>query len=116
MNYLKIILIFLLSNCAASSKRDFTQDTIFLSDYPLIIDSLSSPLTSDDTSMIDELIFTSELFDRQIIDSAYVYKDSNYTFYIEYYFKSKTITYFLCEGYIRKKQLNQHENKTRNPK
>jgi hypothetical protein len=118
MNYLKLLLIFLLSNCsslrAPRPLRDFTQDTTFLTDYPLILDPLSSPLTSDDTSMIDEIIFTSELFDRQIIDSAYVYKDTNYTFYLEYYSKSTTITYFLSKGYIRKKQLIEYENKTRN--
>jgi hypothetical protein len=120
MNYLKLSLIFLLSNCSSLKAprplRDFTQDTTFLTEYPLILDPLSSPLTSNDTSMIDEIIFTSELFDRQIIDSAYVYKDTNYTFYLEYYSKSTTITYFLSKGYIRKKQLIEYENKTRNLK
>jgi hypothetical protein len=117
MNYVKLILILVLSQCAASSqtKRNYLQDTSTLN-LSLSIDPLSSVITTDDTSLIEEIIFTSNLFDNETIDSVYIYKDLEYTCYIEYYFKSKTITYFLSKGYIRKTNLIVYENKTRNPR
>ena len=88
-----------------------------VNDYPLQLDTLSKQLTLDDTMFIDELIASDpNCLCTDSILSVYVYKNVDYTFYIEYYFKSKTITYFICEGYIRKRQLIKYENKTRNTK
>jgi hypothetical protein len=82
----------------------------YVNPYKIVMDTMSDTLDIDDTMFVDELIVFDSLFcEEPVIDSAYVYKNADYTFYIEYYFKSKTITYFICEGYIRKRQVIYYE-------
>jgi hypothetical protein len=114
----KIIILIVITSCGSyrpakdKVKQNDTCEFIpFIDPYPLLIDTLSDTLSIEDSIFIDELIVTDPNFCKDPrVDSAYVYKNADFTFYIEYYFKSKTITYFLCEGYIRKRQLIRYEH------
>ena len=110
--YITILCLLSRSLCAQLDTSEFLLHTV--NDYPLKLDTLSKQLTIDDTMFLDELIASDpSCLCTDSILSAYVYKNVDYTFYIEYYFKSKTITYFVCEGYIRKRQLIRHPIKKR---
>ena len=114
----KIIILLVITSC---SSYKLAKDTVkendtcefmpFIDPYIFLIDTLSDTLSVEDSIFIDELIVTDPDFCKDPkVDSAYVYKSADFTFYIEYYFKTKTITYFVCEGYIRKRKLITYEH------
>ena len=106
-----------LAKDTTNNPEDTVEFMAFIDPYPLVIDKLSDTLSIEDSIFLDELIITDSAFNSDpIINYAYVYKNADFTFYIEYYFKTKTITYFVCEGYIRKRQIIKYENKIRNPR
>ena len=107
MKKVSIILYTIFSLVLLKAQDDTSEYLLHtVNDYPLKMDTLSKQLTFDDTMFLDELIASDPAckFNDSIL-SAYVYKNADYTFYIEYYFKHKMIIYFVCEGYIRKRTL-----------
>jgi hypothetical protein len=114
----KIIILIVITSCSSYKlatdkvkKNDTCGFMTFIDPYIFLIDTLSDTLSIDDSIFIDELIVTDPDFCKEpTVDSAYIYKNAEFTFYIEYYLKSTTITYFVCEGYIRKRQLIRHEH------
>ena len=112
LKQLIIILIIVTIGCSLNRKetintyptsRDYLNDSSLLDDYPIRLDKLSDKLSLDDSIFIDELVFTDTFFNRwDRIDSAYLYKAVDQTYYIEYYFTDKTLIFFVCKGYLRK--------------
>jgi hypothetical protein len=114
----KIIILIVITSCSSYKlatdkvkENDTCEFMPFIDSYIFLIDTLSDTLSIEDSIFIDELIVTDPDFCKEpALDSAYIYKNADFTFYIEYYLKSTTITYFVCEGYIRKRQLIRHEH------
>jgi hypothetical protein len=112
LQQLIIILIIITIGCSLNRKeaintyptsRDYLNDTSLLDDYPIRLDKLSDKLSLNDSIFIDELVFTDTFFNRwDRIDSAYLYKSVDQTYYIEYYFTDKTLIFFVCKGYPRR--------------
>ena len=128
LKQLIIILIVITIGCGLNRKdtieaapRYYLNDSSFLDDYSIRLDKLSEKLSQDDSIFIDELIFTDTFFNRwDIIDSAYLYKSVEQTYYIEYYLKDKTLIFFVCKGYprrvikVNKPNKKYHEKQIRN--
>jgi len=112
LQQLIIILIIVTIGCSLNRKdtikediarRNYLNDSSFLDDYPIRLDKLSNKLSLDDSIFIDDLVFTDTYFNRwDRIDSAYLYKSVDQTYYIEYYLTDKTLIFFVCKGYPRK--------------
>ena len=110
LQQLIIILIIITIGCGLNRKntietapRYYLNDSGSLDDYPIRLDKLSDKLSLDDSIFIDELVFTDTFFNRwDRIDSAYLYKSVDQTYYIEYYLTDKTLIFFVCKGYPRK--------------